>query len=94
MAMDEDERSNLDDGPKTAEPHDDVASNTSFQPAPPANPTTTAMCLDEIKSVYNAPSPRRDRGGARRGRSRATKHEPTTKTQTLPTSQPVVNDVY
>ena len=96
VAMDED-RDDLDDDSSgsIAEPHDDVAGDTSFQTAPPADPTTTATRRAEIKSIYNTPPPRRGRGrgAVRGGRGRGAKQQSTAKTQALPISHTVVNDV-
>ena len=100
VAMNED-RDDPDDDPSgsIAEPHDDVAGDTSFQTAPPADPTTTATRRAEIKSICNTPPPRRGRGrgrgrgAVRGGRGRGAKQQSTAKTQALPISHTVVNDV-
>ena len=93
VAADED-YSDLDDAPSSniAELHDDVASDTSFQTAPPADPTTTATRRAEIKSICNTSPLRRGRG-ARRGRGRGAKQQSTAKTQAPPIPHTVVNDV-
>ena len=93
VAADED-YSDLDDAPSSniAELHDDVASDTSFQTAPPADPTTTATRRAEIKSIFNTAPLRRGRG-ARRDRGRGAKQQSTAKTQAPPTPHTVVYDV-
>jgi hypothetical protein len=91
VAMDDDDGNNLDDGPQCAEPHDDVASETSFQTAT-VNPTTAATRRAEIKSIHSTTS-RRGRGGARGGCGRGARQQSTTKTQSLSMTQSFINKV-
>lgn len=91
VAMDDDDSSNLDDGPQYAEPHGDVASETSFQRAI-IDPTTAATRRAEIKSVYSTTS-RLSRGGARGSHSRGARQQSTTKTQSLSTTQSFIDEV-
>jgi len=65
VSMDEDDGNNLDDGSQTAEPHDDIASETSFQTTP-VDPTTAAARRAEIKLTLSITS--RYRRGRGRGR--------------------------
>jgi len=91
VAMDDDDDNNLDNGPQTAEPHDDVASETSFQTAI-VDPTTVEARRAEIKSIQGTTS-RRGRGGARGGRGRGARQQSTTKTQSLSTTQSFIDEV-
>jgi hypothetical protein len=91
----DDDYGDLDDAPSSnnADPYDDVAGDTSFQIAPPADPTTAATCYAEIKSICNTPPLRRGRAAARGGGGRGGKQQSAGKTQAFPISHTVTNDV-
>ena len=93
VPMDEDDGNNLDDGPQTAEPHDDVASETAFETASD-DPVTAATRHAEIKSMLSTTSHRgRGRGGARGGCGRGAKQQSTTKTPSLSMTQSFMYEV-
>ena len=90
--MDEDDGNNLDNGPKTAGPHDDAAaSDTSFQTAS-VDSAKAAKRRAELKAMCSAP-PRRGPGGARGGRGRGANRQSTMKTQALSMTQSFVDEV-
>jgi len=88
VSIDEDDGNNLDDGSQTAEPHDDVASETSFQTTP-VDLTTAAARRAEIKSTLSTIS-RYYRG---RGRGRGARQQSAIKTQSLSMTQSFINEV-
>jgi hypothetical protein len=88
VAMDYDDGNNLNDGSQRTEPHDDVASETSFQTATTVDLAAAAKRRAELNSMLSTTS-RRGRGGARGGRGRGARQQSTAMTQSFIHEVPV-----